>query len=172
MCGHCLTTPPLWHRLYCIGDYAFPLDTMIHQIKHQRMFWQLPSLAGLLAERIDHPAPLMTFVPLHWQRRWFRGFNQSELLAGALNQHWQNTTTALFSRTQSTPPQQSLNKKQRQNNLKNVFTLTNRPTHSHVAIVDDVVTTGTTISELCKLLLAVGVEYIDIYCISRTPDTL
>lgn len=60
-------------------------------------------------------------------------------------------------------------KTSREQNLKGAFILNKQPHSSHVAIVDDVVTTGSTVRQLCHLLLEVGVESIDIYCICRTP---
>ncbi|BBM65943.1 hypothetical protein VYA_01280 [Vibrio alfacsensis] len=53
--------------------------------------------------------------------------------------------------------------------MKGAFALKGKVRDSHVAIVDDVVTTGSTVRQLCDLLLEVGVESIDIYCICRTP---
>ncbi len=170
-CGECLTRPPLWRQLYCLGDYDFPLSQEIHRIKYHRQFWRLPPLAELLADRIEQPAPLITSVPLHWRRRWIRGFNQSDLLARqlatTLNCHCDLT---LFRRIQATPYQRGLNRHQRQQNLHGAFRLRplSSPLPDHIAICDDVVTTGSTINQLCKLLLDVGVKRIDIYCLCRT----
>jgi len=170
-CGKCLTRPPLWHRLYCIGDYRFPLSNSVHQLKYQRQFWQAKSLALRLAERVEHPAPLITSVPLHWRRQLLRGFNQSDLIARylttELNTHYQPD---LFSRIIATKTQKTLNKTQRRKNLAKAFRLNKILDIRHIGIVDDVVTTGSTVQHLCHLLLEVGVERIDIYCICRTPE--
>ncbi len=170
-CGQCLTKPPLWQRLYCVGDYQFPLSNTVHQLKYQRQFWQAKPLARRLAECIETPAPLITSVPLHWKRQLYRGFNQSDLIARYLSQQIKSQYQAdLFSRVIATKTQQSLSKKQRQKNLARAFRLNRKPSTTHVGIVDDVVTTGSTIQHLCHLLLAVGIERIDIYCICRTPE--
>ncbi len=170
-CGQCVSHPPPWHRLYCLGDYCFPLSHAIHQLKHQRQFWQAKTLANLLAERIPDPAPLLTAVPLHWRRYLWRGFNQSDImarqLAMQLNCRYQPN---MFSRHLATRSQQGLNKRQRQDNLTRAFCLNSAPAHRHIAIVDDVVTTGSTVQQLCHLLLEVGTESLDIYCICRTPE--
>ena len=83
-------------------------------------------------------------------------------------------SAVLFRRSRSTASQQGLTKSARQSNLEDAFTLrnTNFSTNddSHVAIIDDVVTTGSTVYQLCQLLLEVGVKRIDIYCICRTPE--
>ncbi len=172
-CGHCISSPPPWHRLYCVGDYQPPLNHYIHQMKFNRRFWYAKDLAQLLAPHISDPATIITSVPLHWHRNLSRGYNQSDHLAKALcdqllvvNRYDPN----VFIRTRPTKAQRGLSKKERQQNLVQAFKLQTIPKVKHVAIVDDVVTTGSTIRHLCQLLLEVGVEKIDIYCICRTPE--
>ncbi|MGL4223713.1 MAG: phosphoribosyltransferase family protein [Vibrio sp.] len=170
-CGQCLRQPPAWHTLICVGDYRFPLSDAVHQLKYQRQFWQAPRLAQLLAAQIEQPAPLLCSVPLHWRRRWQRGFNQSDLLARALARTLATDYDhQLFSRRRATPQQQGLSKTERLNNLQDAFQLNHLPRAAHVAIVDDVVTTGSTLRHLCALLLDAGVQRIDIYCLCRTPE--
>lgn len=171
MCGECLRAPPPWQHLYCLGDYRFPLSQAVHQLKYQRRFWLAKPLASLLAERIPVPAPVFTSVPLHWRRHWWRGFNQSDLLARQLSLAMRcSYQSKLFQRVRATAMQQGLNKSERARNLKRAFTLRNPPLSEHLAIVDDVVTTGSTMRQLCNLLLEVGVKSLDIYCICRTPE--
>ena len=177
VCGECLKKPPPWQRLYCVGDYDFPLSHYVHQMKYSGQFWLSRDLVKLLVTQIDHPAPIITSVPLHWQRYIHRGFNQSTYLANALAQELNCQSLTLFRRRRATPTQQGLSKTQRQRNLRNVFSLRNKDVmkviakgDAHVAIIDDVVTTGSTVYQLCQLLLEVGVKRIDIYCICRTPE--
>lgn len=174
-CGQCLRSPPPWQRLYSLSPYRFPASHYVNQIKHQRKFWYGAHLAALLATRIDTPAPVLLSVPMHWRRQWRRGFNQSDVLAAQLAGRLNRPFLAhAFTRLVYTPPQQGLNKQQRQRNLAGAFRLNHaslpRPLPKHVAIVDDVVTTGSTVRQLSQLLLAVGVESIDIYCLCRTPE--
>ncbi|AUI85044.1 amidophosphoribosyltransferase [Vibrio azureus] len=170
-CGQCLAEPPPWQRLYTLGDYDFPLSGHIQRFKDHGEMWQVNALTQLLAERIEQPAPLITYVPLHWQRYLTRGFNQSHLLAQHLAKHLQvKLGTRVFRRVKNSPPQRGSNKDNRQNNLHQAFILPRKLPATHVAIVDDVVTTGSTVRQLSNLLLEVGVESIDIYCICRTPD--
>ncbi|PJC85191.1 amidophosphoribosyltransferase [Vibrio sp. HA2012] len=176
LCGQCLSSPPPWQRLFCVGDYQFPLSGYIHQLKHQQKPELSRDLAYLLAPRISQPAPLITCVPLHWKRQLKRGFNQSERLSYYLSRELIRSgyptrlDSRLFKRIKATPPQQGLDKKERESNLKDAFVLRHSPLYSHVAIVDDVVTTGSTIRHLCSQLLDVGVKTIDIYCVCRTPE--
>ncbi|MBD1558647.1 ComF family protein [Vibrio sp. S9_S30] len=174
-CGQCLSTPPPWHRLYCVGDYQPPLSNYVHHFKHQHQFWLSDDLTYLLAAQISQPAEIITSVPLHWRRQLWRGYNQSDHLAKSLCQHLgvvERFDNQVFNRIKHTGAQQGLNRKARLLNLKNAFTLNSSHVAKHMAIVDDVVTTGSTIRQLCQLLLDVGVETVDIYCICRTPEPM
>lgn len=172
MCGQCLQYPPPWDHLTCIGDYAFPLNQYIQQIKHQRRFELIEPLSNLLSQRLltMEPPEVITYVPLHWRRYLVRGFNQSERLAYHLARKQNCPQQSLFSKQRHTQPQQQLDRNQRLANLNHSFRLTKEPDCKHIAIVDDVVTTGATVSILCEKLLELGVETIDIYCICRTPE--
>lgn len=170
-CGECLKRPPIWQRIYCVGGYQPPLSSYVYRFKYQGQFWQSDKLASMLATRIEQPAQLVTSVPMHWRRYWWRGYNQSELLARSLATRLRIPYRPLFNRVRPTPPQAGLNKIQRQDNLLNTFSLKSQQTLvEHVAIVDDVLTTGSTVYHLCKLLLDAGVKTVDIYCICRTPE--
>ncbi len=170
-CGNCLSEPPIWDQLYCVGDYQPPLSNYIHKLKYSASPQYAFDLSYLLSQRIPDPAPLIISVPLHWRRQLQRGYNQSERLGIYLNYHLNNQSlfdAKLFRRTKYTPPQQGLNKQQREKNLRHAFTFNYLPLQTHIAIVDDVVTTGSTVKQLCQLLRNAGVEKIDIYCICRT----
>ncbi|USD32655.1 MULTISPECIES: ComF family protein [Vibrio] len=170
MCGECLVSPPLWTRLYCVGDYQPPLASYVHRLKYEGQYWQAKTLSGLLAPRIDTRPDLITFVPVHWRRYCYRGYNQSEHLAWQISRELAIPCDAVFKKVRSTPRQQGMDKKQRRNNVRQAFCLTKAIEVEHIAIVDDVLTTGSTVHQLCKLLLGNGVKTVDIYCICRTPE--
>ena len=169
-CGECLKYPPKWQRLYCVADYQPPLAQYVHRLKYERQFWQASKLAVLLAPRIETPAQVITFVPLHWGRYLRRGFNQSELIARSLARQLNVPCQPLFKRVRATPQQQGLTKVERKRNLDRAFLLNGEIVADHIAIVDDVLTTGSTVQHLCELLLEAGVKSVDIYCICRTPE--
>ncbi|AJR07179.1 ComF family protein [Photobacterium gaetbulicola] len=170
-CGQCLGRANPWQRFYRAGEYHFPLRQLIHQLKFQRKFWLAQPLGELLARQIDDPAPLLLPIPLHPLRRLSRGFNQSSLIAQAVAQQTgSRLDTRLLRRQRYTPPQHRLSRAQRQHNLDSAFRLTSRCSlPPHVALVDDVVTTGATVAEAATLLRQHGVARIDIYCLSYTP---
>ncbi|MEF1308707.1 phosphoribosyltransferase family protein [Vibrio mytili] len=175
ICGDCLSDPPPWQYLFTLGNYGYPLSQEVQRFKDHGESWHVSAMTQLLAARIPGPTPLITSVPLHWRRYLQRGFNQSDVLARHLAKHLNGEfDSSIFRRVKHSASQRGRKKSSREQSLKGVFVLNKKPTSSHVAIVDDVVTTGSTIRQLCYLLLEVGVERIDIYCICRTaaPDSL
>lgn len=173
-CGECLSHPPKWDRLYCINDYQAPLKHYIQQLKYRRQFWLANDLALLLAPMITQPACEIIPVPLHWGRQWARGFNQSHEIALHLAHYWHQQGLAcrvnhkIFRRIHATPQQKGLTKIERKRNTKRAFQLMAPPLSKHVALVDDVVTTGSTLQPLCVALRKAGVNQIDVYCLCRT----
>ena len=173
-CGRCLQKPPPWQRLVAINDYRPPLSQLIHRFK----FSGHPELAATLArllllavrERTDLPAPeQIVSVPL-WQRRhWRRGYNQSELLCVALAR-WLGVDyrPRAITRIRSTATQHQLSARLRKHNLRNAFQLELPVRGRHMVIVDDVVTTGSTVAEISRLLLRNGAASVQVWCLCRT----
>lgn len=176
-CGRCLQKPPPWQRLIMVNDYTPPLSTLIHQLQFSRRGEIAPALARLLllsvlqARRQSgfiRPDRLIS-VPLWSRRHWRRGFNQSELLcrplARWLNCPWDDRCVT---RIRPTAPQHHLSARLRKRNLKNAFRLELPVKGLHMVVVDDVVTTGSTVGELAKLLLRNGAATVQVWCLCRT----
>ncbi|WP_232312835.1 ComF family protein [Enterovibrio coralii] len=145
-CGKCLSSPPSWDSLVCVGNYTFPYTTLLHRFKYQRQYWLGKSLASLIATRIDDPAPVVVPIPMHWRRRWHRGYNHSNVLARSLAKQLDvDCEPNLLKRVKATRQQKGLDRQSRLSNLKHAFAVS-APVPEHIALVDDVVTTGTTIS--------------------------
>ncbi|HAS62623.1 MAG TPA: amidophosphoribosyltransferase, partial [Vibrio sp.] len=77
---------------------------------------------------------------------------------------------SMFQRTRATRSQLGMDRSERQKNLRDAFCLKVPLNDRSIAIVDDVVTTGSTVQQLCKLLLDAGAKSVDIYCVCRTPE--
>ncbi len=111
-------------------------------------------------------------VPLHNKRLRERGYDQTLLLAKALQRqlHHLKVDCHLLERVRHGPAQQQLDARARRKNIRQAFVLRGKPTFTHVAVLDDVVTTGATVSEIARLLKGSMVDRVDIWCIARTPE--
>ncbi|MEX6502890.1 ComF family protein [Pseudomonas zhanjiangensis] len=178
-CGGCLRRAPRFDRVEAPWRYAFPIDSLITRFKHQAK-WPLGRLLGeLLARHLRHAfdegltrPDLLLPVPLGERRQRQRGFNQAELLAGWLGEQLRLPLQAAWlRRTSDTPAQQQLDAAARQRNLRRAFALApaSRVSGLHLALVDDVLTTGATADCLARLLKRAGAARVDVYCLARTP---
>jgi ComF family protein len=178
-CGQCSRRAPAFEQVIALWHYGFPVDTLISRFKHRRQ-WPLGRLmAELLSHGLHHRyseglavPELLLPVPLARRRLRERGFNQAGLLARWLSSQvgvpWNDR---LLLRTRDTPAQQGLDARARRKNLRQAFTL-QRPgllEGKHVAVVDDVLTTGTTAQAIAHLLHKDGARRVDVYCLARTP---
>jgi ComF family protein len=178
-CGQCLNQPPAFEQVIAPWTYSFPVDSLITRFKHSAQ-WPLGHLLGeLLAQSLQHRfgddldrPDVLVPVPLARQRLRKRGFNQAAMLA-----RWLGTRLdiacdeRLLMRTQDTGAQQELNAEARKTNLRNAFILTPNAVvkGQHLALVDDVLTTGATAQALARLLIKAGAARVDVYCLARTP---
>ena len=169
-CGPCLTQPPSFDRVIAAFAYADPIRQLMARFKYQRQLATGDVIAQVLRSRLPVPAQVEAIipVPLHPRRLRQRGFNQalelSRPLARALDLPLLPHSVI---RQKNTPPQSSLTRKQRRQNLKQAFSLKQAIPYASIAIVDDVMTTGSTVEALSTLLKQHGVEYIEVWCVAR-----
>ncbi|HGJ5868405.1 DNA utilization protein GntX [Arsenophonus nasoniae] len=176
-CGRCLQTPPYWHNLVAITPYIPPLSKLIQQYK----FKKIPQIAFILArlfllywqqgyrqQRWRKP-DIIIAIPLHHGKHWQRGFNQASLMAKQLA-YWLGCQYQINSitRTRATLPQTQLSAKKRIQNLSNAFRIKKTFQDCHIAVLDDVITTGTTMNEVAKLLISAGANSVQAWAICRT----
>lgn len=120
-----------------------------------------------LSGHIDIPDALVP-VPLHSARLRQRGFDQALELAKAIARQKAIPLRAdMLKRTRNTSAQTHLNGSQRRKNCRNAFIVKPGIVPDHIALIDDVMTTGTTVSECAKVLLNVGVRRVDIWVMAR-----
>ena len=175
ICGKCQKQPPHYTTSIIPNIYAPPIKELISQFKFQNNLFFAPVLAktflnGLKKRQTNLPECIIP-IPLHKQRLKERGFNQALELARIISKQLKVPVDfSLCQRTKATPFQSGLSAKQRKQNLKNAFKVSNKHNYKHVAIFDDVVTTGTTVNELAKQLKQSGVEIIEVWAIARTGN--
>jgi ComF family protein len=127
-------------------------------------------LALSLSERDAEMPGLIVPVPLHSKRLRERGYNQALEVARSLGRELSIPIAAgCCARVLATAPQAGLEQKERRRNIRGAFDVLRPPPADRVAIVDDVVTTGSTVSELARVLLKAGVKRVDVWAVARTP---
>lgn len=180
ICGQCLRKPPPYHRTLATFRYQDPLSHIVHSLKYGQRLHYGRFLGGALADMIvqdigDNQAlmpDLILPVPLHQQRLNERGYNQAleiaKPIAKALNCA---LSDRMLIRRIATREQSSLSARERRKNLKGVFALRYPDRASfkgtHIAIVDDVMTTGATVNELARVLVKAGARRIDVWVAAR-----
>ena len=175
ICGKCQKTPPNFTTSLIPHIYASPLKQLISQLKFQGNLTVAPLLAENFIRALKHrkhnlPECIVP-VPLHPQRLRERGFNQALELARIVSKKLDIPLDySICQRNKATPFQSGLSAKQRYINLRNAFVITESPPYKHVAIFDDVVTTGTTVNELAKQLKKSGIEIVEVWAIARTAN--
>lgn len=150
--------------------YEFPVDAAVKALKFRRRLYIAPALAQLLRQAaiglpddIDAILP----VPLHWRRKFLRGFNQARELALPLARQLGVPLVETVSRKRATPSQSGLHARERARNLRAAFAVRGALRYRHVLIVDDVITTGATTRELGKVVLQAGAERVSVLAVAR-----
>lgn len=173
LCGRCLGRARQTGTTITALTYEPPVNRLIGMLKfHHRLHLAEP-LAGLLMERLgegfERP-DLLIPVPLHPMRLRERGFNQSVEIARVLARRYAlSCDWRLCRRVKQTPAQAALNRKARQRNLHLAFEVCAQIEGAHLAVVDDVITTGATVFELARTLKRAGAGRIDVWALARTP---
>jgi len=170
-CSACLQRPRFDAAIAAFA-YATPVDWLITQLKFHRRLAHARVLGSLLAQRITSSAPTLPDsivpTPLHPRRYRQRGYNQATLLARHAARALQLPVTPhLARRIRDTAPQMTLPASQRQHNLHAAFAADSSCCNRHIAIVDDVVTTGHTADALAQALRHNGAASVQVWCIAR-----
>ncbi|HEX8541190.1 MAG TPA: ComF family protein [Pseudomonas sp.] len=178
-CAQCADHPPAFDEVLTPWLYDFPVDSLVTRFKHQGNWPMGRLLSELLGQFLQHrfdegqPMPdLLLPVPLASKRLRQRGYNQAAMLADWLGQHLQlPVQPRLLIRTRETPAQQGLDAKARKRNLRGAFALVDaeKIAGRHVALIDDVLTTGSTADAIAQVLIKAGARRVDVYCLARTP---
>lgn len=170
-CGACLKDPPPFDRMKCTFRYEEPIRHLIQSLKFGSRHAHARLLGTLLAGSIHPPQStpeVLIPVPLHPRRYAGRSFNQSLEMARIVSAHLEvpldyNTCR----RVRSTEAQTKLHAEERRRNIRHAFRISTKFKYKHIALLDDVVTTGATVSELATELREAGAEQIDIWACAR-----
>lgn len=180
-CYACARQPLSFERVLCLGGYDGSLRQACLLLKSATHAWLARVLADLWVERhgsdlcneVGGRPPLVIPVPLHWRRRWQRGYNQAEALARRIAQRlgWPHRPGCLR-RVRHTRHAAGLARAQRLDLLRNAYRAerTDMLQGATVLLVDDVMTTGSTAHEAARPLKRAGADRIIVAVLARTED--
>lgn len=171
ICGHCIKEPPHFDQAFIAYPFEEPLRSLLHQFKYHNGLYLGSFLSHLMLQAWKEPSTkpqCLIPVPMHPYRLKTRGFNQAAILTKSLARKI-NLPYDLTSckKIINTAPQAGLNSQQRQKNLTGAFYTAPLP-YEHVALVDDLLTTGNTANEIALSLKKAGVTKVDVWCCART----
>ena len=181
-CGLCRRLEPPFAKAAAYGSYQGGLRDLIHMLKYQQVRPAANVLGRMLAEAVTDLEPhwgpasvLVVPVPLFARKLRQRGFNQAELIArvalkGIASKDKYALSADVLERTRETQSQIGLTRHQRRENLRGAFRVKDRAKISgrEVLLVDDVLTTGTTVSECARVLRRAGASRVWVATVART----
>ena len=177
LCGNCIKALPAWDDARSPLAYAYPLDKLIQRFKFDGDLATGSLLGLLLAEYLaaggGGKPDFILPVPLHPSRLQERGFNQAAELARPVGKRLKIPVRLdVCERVRATEVQSKLDAAERKKNLKDAFAVKKTVDGKHVAVLDDVVTTGTTVEMLTKELRNHGARRVDVWSVARASSGL
>ncbi|MBM3341694.1 MAG: ComF family protein [Betaproteobacteria bacterium] len=156
-CGACLAHPPHYDHVCAPFVYAFPVDALVQGLKYRDMLAIAPLLGEAIAASLDERPDVLIPMPLAQLRLRERGFNQAQEIA----RHVARATGIALQphacrKVRDTAPQAALPWNERAKNMRKAFVCDADVTGVHVAVIDDVMTTGATLNELARNLKQAG----------------
>ncbi len=170
VCPACLHRPPRWDHMLAPLVYTGSTRQLLQRLKYQQQSEVAAALAELLAGSFSQrPVQALLPVPMHYSRLIERGFNHADEIATQLARRLRIPVDRnLVQRRRATLPQSGLTPAQRQRNLQAAFTCTAQPAYRSVAIVDDIITSGSTMQVISQCLRRAGVDHIEVWSLART----
>ena len=178
-CGECMSTASAFGACLTGADYADPWDQLIAGFKFHRKTELAAALCELLLRAVretgrDARPALLLPVPLSRERLRERGYNQAWELARRLSRRLDVAARAdVLQRSRDTPHQIGMTRAEREHNLRDAFWIEPRQRYRlqgvHVALVDDVFTTGATAHAAALALTRAGAARVEVWVVARTP---
>ena len=169
ICPACLHRPPRWQKMVAPLVYQAGTRKIIRDLKFNEQIYNAKALlTHIQFYYTKHNVETLIPVPLHKSRLLERGFNQSQEIASILSSQL-NIPLDLVSlkRVKATQSQSGLSLNKRQVNILKAFEFTPTRPYKSVAIIDDIITTGSTVSEICKVMKKSGVQHIEVWSLAR-----
>ena len=177
VCGTCLRRPPPFAACTAALRYEAPMDRLLPRLKYHGDLAAGALVSALMLQRLrglpvtDAAPQALVPVPLHPARLGRRGYNQALELARPLGRAFAiPVLPELLRRTRATAAQTELGAEERRANVRGAFALgAGSAVPAHVALVDDTMTTGATLTECARALQRAGCARIDVWVAARAP---
>lgn len=171
LCGRCQREPPAFQAALAPFAYRSPLDRLIVDLKFRHRLYISRNLGLLLAIELKgsrlRPEVIMP-IPLHRTRLRERGYNQALEIARATGKALSLPVDyQTLVRTRATAPQTGIPHDERLRNVRGAFACRGSVAYGHVALLDDVLTTGATANEAALTLRRAGVERVSVWAVAR-----
>jgi ComF family protein len=171
-CGLCRLGLQGFDAVYSYGSYEGTLRQLVHLFKYGGVRPLGRTFGRLLDQALPRETSFDVIVPmpLHWFKKWQRGFNQSDLLAQEIGKKWNVPVRNVIRRTKATLPQAGLTNAKRRANMSGAFRVPRGRSLAgmRVLLVDDVVTTGATASACARVLKRAGAAHVALLALART----
>jgi ComF family protein len=175
LCADCVARlePAVDGQMIHLGRYRGHLDRVAHALKFANRRAVAVPVGAKLAQGIrtaGWTVDAVVPVPLYWVRDLERGYNQSRVLAQAIAPHLETPVLDALERSRSTLRQAKLPKAERAQNVQDAFNVTQDVTGLEILLVDDVHTSGATLTEASLALISKGAKRVRIAVISKVSD--
>ncbi len=177
LCGNCIASPPHFDQTIALFSYEHPINLLIHDFKFCNR-WRLATILGkwmhetLVSQwhTLKNPPSHLIAAPMHNDKLKKRGYNQALLLAKSMAKASGSLDVLLpCKKLSNNPPQSSLNRRQRKKASPHIIVIHPKQVkNKNLLLIDDVITTGSTLNSLAKSLKSAGANSVSVCCLSRT----
>ncbi|HEY8084768.1 MAG TPA: ComF family protein [Methylophilaceae bacterium] len=179
ICGSCLQHPPAFDATIAAFNFVFPMDALLRALKYRGELSVAEIAANGIINSLEYQLEHKTLpdllipMPLHPKRLQERGFNQAMEISRRISRHIQRPlSTNSIMRMRHGEPQASLPLNKRAKNVKGVFAVSDAASNDlrgkHIAVIDDIMTSGASLNELAKTLKKAGAARVECWVVART----
>ncbi|MDP8219649.1 MAG: ComF family protein [Candidatus Theseobacter exili] len=162
ICSECVSRKVYFSECFASGHYDDGLRKLIGRFKYGKKRYLAAAIGKRMVQSgknlLNDNTDIITYVPIHWHKRWKRGFNQSEELAQVVSKEYNIQLKELLSRIKRRHGQVSLGRDDRKRNVEDIFEVVDKELvkGKSIMLVDDVITTGSTVNACAKTLIKSG----------------
>jgi ComF family protein len=171
ICGHCLKSAPAFDITRGLFEYQYPINTLLQKYKYGKQLDIATALGKLLSRRVPSTAlpDILIPMPLHPRRLQERGFNQAVEIARVVADELHILLDVhACKRVKFSAPQVTLPLKERVRNMRNAFTCQRPLDNLRVVLLDDVMTTGASLTALASAVKKAGASHVECWVVART----